>query len=37
MYSFIFLQVNDVVLVDDGTPVKHAVDVGLQTEKYEIL
>lgn len=30
-------QVNDVLLVDDGSSVKHAVDTSFQTEKYEIL
>ncbi len=36
-YFLIFLQVNDVVLVDDGTSVKYAADSNFFTEKYEIL
>jgi len=31
------LSINDVMLVDDGSSVKHAVDISVVAEKYEIL
>ena len=36
-YFLWLFQVNDVVLVDDGTSVKYAADSNFFTEKYEIL
>ena len=36
-FSLVVCQINDVMLVDDGSSVKHAVDISVVAEKYEIL